>query len=165
MTVRSFLISFLAVRSRQATFEQTHPGAWLVWEPGTWRAPSRDNPLQTQTGFAPSGAAATPSATGDALCFELGPAQAQRVLRVGRDPAKNEVVINDATVSREALVLTADGEQWLAQPALNRQVSLMGMALAPKQWTPLGPNYTLEVGDVRLTYYDGPVSLSGRLTR
>ena len=117
--VRSYLISFLATRAAVLTtgFAKKYPGVWLVWEPGAWHAPDVGGPARkTIAGFKP---ATTPSGS-DALCFQLQLDEGKNTVRIGRDE-KSDVVINDATVSRDHLILTcATGDIWSALPAKDR---------------------------------------------
>lgn len=148
------MMSFLAVRSAAmgATFLQKHPGPWLVWEPGNWHVPQEGTPAQKQTlvGWRTDGA----PPKGDALCFQLKLPPGSDVLRVGRD-AGNNVVLNDATVSREHLLLTpADGGAWEAEPAKDRVVQVGGQPLPQGRRTRLRSGSQLVLGGVTLTYYD-----------
>src|SRR5687768_3672122 len=103
--VRAYLLSLLGVQriKEGPRFITSHPHQWLVWEPGVWQpAPRGQDALMTRVaspehpvtpGFRPS--------TGDALCFELAE---RRALKIGRAHSC-DVQINDATVSREHLLL------------------------------------------------------------
>jgi hypothetical protein len=151
--VRSYLISFLATRAAvlNQTFAKKYPGVWLVWEPGQWHAPeSGAVSRKTIAGFKP----ATTPANGDALCFQLQAEEGKNTIKVGRDE-KSDVVINDATVSREHLVLTQGaGGVWMAMPAKDRVVKKDGTALAPMSASPLAAGNKLELGSVTMTFYD-----------
>lgn len=150
--VRSYLISFLATRAAVlgSGFGQKYPGAWLVWEPGAWHAPELGSARKTIAGFKPAN---TPSGS-DALCFQLQLEAGKTVVKIGRDE-KSDVVINDATVSREHLTLTPGPQDlWTVTPARDRVVKKDGVALPPEKPSPLAPGARLELGSVTLTFYD-----------
>ena len=152
--VRSYLLSFLATRAAVLStgFAKKYPGVWLVWEPGAWHAPETGGPARkTIAGLKP---ASTPSGA-DALCFQLQLDAGKKEIKIGRDE-KSDVVINDATVSREHLTLTeAPAEQWSATPAKDRLVKKDGAMLEYLRASPLVPGNKLELGSVTLTFYDG----------
>ncbi len=152
--ILSYLMSFLYARSLllKQGFVSKHPGCWLVWEPGSWHVPTAQNNAATMV---PTRAAPTEPQPGDALCFELKPLVGKALLRVGRD-LKSEIAINDATVSRDHLLLhPVEGGGWLAQPAAaDRRVLLSGRALAADERAPLTAGDALELGAARLSYYD-----------
>jgi hypothetical protein len=164
---RSLLLSLL-VRQRmalQARFQARYPHPWLIWEAGAWNVPETDmqNVAATQLPVSDLQDCLPP---GDALCFELvSPRPAQGVLRVGR-ATHNEFVVNDATVSREHIILSVDAEgQWRVEvhPKAG-PVRLDGKPLPPGKAHPLKPGMHLELGDARLTF-QGPEDFSARLGR
>ncbi len=151
--VRSYLISFLATRAAVLAtgFAKKYPGVWLVWEPGAWHAPETGaGARKTIAGFKP---ATTPSGT-DALCFQLQLDEGKTAIKIGRDE-KLDVVINDATVSREHLTLSRSGESWSATPAKDRLVKKDGSPISDSMASPLVSGTRLELGSVTLTFYDG----------
>jgi hypothetical protein len=154
---RSLLLSLLVRQhmALKAKFRARYPHPWMVWEAGAWNVPEteRQNLAATQLP-APELRDCLPA--GDALCFELVPFGASGgVLPLGR-ASHNALVINDATVSREHLILraTPDG-RWMVevQPKASL-VRLDGVELEPGRSTPLLPEARLELGDVRLTFHD-----------
>ncbi|ADO74849.1 FHA domain-containing protein [Stigmatella aurantiaca] len=164
---RSLLLSLLVRQhmALKARFQARYPHPWLIWEAGAWNVP--------ETGVQNVAATQLPAQdlrdclpAGDALCFELPPpSPPQSVLRLGR-ASNNELVINDATVSREHITLSLDAEgQWRVE-ALSKAglVKLDGVLLQPGRPTPLKPETHLELGDARLTFH-GPEDFSARLGR
>jgi hypothetical protein len=160
--VKAYMLSLLTVRraAMQAEFLSKFPSAWLVWEPGVWQ-PTTGRTSQEATRITSLDATGSRPVGGDALCFEL-PRGAP--LKVGR-ATDCDVLINDATVSREHLWLepVSGSEGWAvrAQPgASNTQVNGQPLALGAVQ--PLRPGHALRLGDVTLTYLDAP-GLAARL--
>jgi hypothetical protein len=163
--VRAYLMSFVA---RQALLlkEQLparYPHAWLVWEPGSWSAP----PVQgdhSATRLPTSHSAVTAPQRGDALCFELDlPAKATG-LHLGR-ASTNDIVINDATVSREHLLFTKSATgKWSAEAlGASKSTFLGSMPLAAGQKVALSDEERIKVGDVVFTFHE-PRSFFVRLT-
>lgn len=151
VALRSFLMSFL-VREylvAKSTFARKYPGAWLVWEPGDWKAP-RNKAATTEV---VRSRVQEPRA-GDALCFQLGSTGERRSqLTVGRDDSC-QVVLNDATVSRVHLSLEGSLEEWAAAAVdPEKQVLLDGAKLQVIS-TPLSPGASLQLGGVSLTFLD-----------
>ncbi len=147
----AYLLSFL-VGQRYALadeFSKRFPGAWLVWEPGPWHAPSGEA-ATTQT-MHPTHAPDRPF-QGDSLCFELTDQLAEQAFRVGR-AKDNDVVLEDATVSRTHFTLDHHGTAWSLKPSLLRHVLLGGkdVGAAP---VPLRDGASLGVGNVKLTFHD-----------
>jgi hypothetical protein len=149
----------LAVRryDEKEGFSRAFPHPWLIWEPGVWQpAQNVNDPTETQGG---SGAF-HPQSTGDALCFELAE---RRPLKVGRSRGC-DIQINDATVSREHLVLQPEpiGTGWIASPTTtNNTTELNGLKLAD-QSLPLRARDQLRLGDVFITFAD-PAAMLDRL--
>jgi hypothetical protein len=166
--MRSLLLSLL-VRQHLALkerFRARYPHPWLVWEAGAWNVPEteRQNVAATQL---PAADLRDCLPAGDALCFELvslGPAQS--TLPLGR-ASHNALIINDATVSRDHLLLhCTPGGQWSVEALPQASpVKLDGLPLPPGQPTQLVPGARLELGDVRLTFHDaeGFYSRLGRM--
>jgi len=158
--VKAYMLSLLAVRRAaiQAEFLSRFPSAWLVWEPGVWQ-PTTGRTAQEATRITSLNAAMDRPVGGDALCFEL-PRGAP--LKVGRATGC-DVLINDATVSREHLWLEPLAEGWAvrAQPGAS-STQLNGQPLALGAVQPLRPGHSLRLGDVTLTYLDAP-GLAARL--
>ncbi len=157
----AYMLSFL-VGQRFALgegFSARFPGAWLVWEPGPWHAPSGEA-WQTQT-MHPTKQPDRPFA-GDALCFELTGAESAEGFRVGR-AKNNDIVLEDATVSREHFTLAQSGPGWALKPNLLRHVSVAGKE-AGHAPVPLNDGAALSVGNVKLTFHD-PRGFVSRLER
>jgi pSer/pThr/pTyr-binding forkhead associated (FHA) protein len=97
---------------------------------------------------------------GDALCFELADGEREHLFRVGRAKS-NDVVVEDATVSREHFTLDHSGLGWSLKPNLLRHVSVAGKDIGA---TPVNLNdgATVGVGDVKLTFHD-PGGFASRL--
>ncbi len=161
--IQAYMLSLLSRQLLivQEKFASMYPNAWLVWEPGTWRAPP-----------AAGGVAETISPTipgpnrptqGDALCFELKLPKGKTFLLVGRADT-NDVVINDATVSREHLILAPEqGQLWLAQAGpMAKDTFLWGKKLDPGASVRLTPGAQMQLGNVVLTYHD-PVGFIERV--
>jgi hypothetical protein len=158
--VKAYMLSLLAVRraTLQAEFLSKFPSAWLVWEPGVWQ-PTTGKTSQESTRITSLNAAMDRPVGGDALCFEL-PRGA--TLKVGRATGC-DVLINDATVSREHLWLEPLAEGWSARAQPGASSTLLnGQPLALGAVQPLRPGNALRLGDVTLTYLDAP-GLAARL--
>jgi hypothetical protein len=127
-----------------------YPYSWLVWEPGAWTPPKKDDQLGDTR--MPDSKPLSPQ-TGDALCFELRPPQTN-VLHLGR-AKENQLVINDMTVSREHLKLTAADGQWFVEPFPNVGVTKVGGAtVGAGRRALLSSNAGLQVGGITLTFHD-----------
>jgi hypothetical protein len=151
---RAFMISFLARQALTRSREQLaglYPHPWLVWEPGAWTAPSPNNRM---TILPPAPGTERPVA-GDALCFELILKPGQTGLRVGRAP-DCDIVINDATVSRAHLLLTTEGEGWVAlvSPSSRGATTAGGVAFEPGGRFTLTRDMPLQIGEVQLTFHE-----------
>ena len=158
--MRSYMLSYLAEQAESlgAGFAQRFANPWLVWEPGNWHPPKREAETSTDVAL-PTGPNHPSSA--DALCFELKSDLGGPGLHIGRDPT-NDVVVNDATVSREHLMLIHEAGAWLARPVAGRLVKVGGIATSFDSKVHSGIAITL--GSVQLTFYD-PAGLLGRLGR
>lgn len=149
MPTPSYLSTFLWMQQLRGleAFHARFAGAWLVWEPGPWLAPSRST-LAT-VGFE---AGANKPKQGDALCFFLGPAKDGRVVQLGREP-DNDVMISDGTVSRHHLVFTCVGGKWTVRVAQDRVATLEGQPI-PAHDVPLTPGQVLRAGGVTLSFHE-----------
>ncbi len=150
--IRAYLVSFalqrLVMLGRDG-FVKRHPNPWLVWEPGAWQVARSD---ADRTVAADRSYTQRPG-QGDALCFELVPLANAAPIRVGR-AAPCEIVINDATVSREHLHLTREAERWLATVCSPHGAKSGGMAKPLNARIPLSAGAQLEIGEVKLTFLD-----------
>lgn len=163
MAARALLLSLL---SRQCLllkangFRERYPHGWLVWEAGEWNVPDVGEELGTTR--LPLSDVADCLPQSDVLCFEVAPPPPGTVLKVGRG-AENDVVINDATVSREHLEVGFDGERCWARPlAEASETSVNGVPMDRIHKTPLITGVRLVVGGVALTYHS-PDSFGARV--
>lgn len=154
---RALLLSLLIRQhlTLQEKFRARYPHPWLVWEAGVWNVPEtrQENIAATRL---PEEYLRDCLPAGDAMCFELVACAEHGSLRVGR-ASHNTLIINDATVSREHLLLhpTSDGQWWVEPlPRASSPVRLEGRRLEPEQRVPLAPGMQLELGDVHLTFHD-----------
>ena len=150
--MRSFTWSELKEHRRAgaAEFRATHSHAWLVWESGKWLEGSvLETTLPPEDGVAPA-----PAVRNEALGFALDVGSGPQFLRVGRDP-NCDVVIPDATVSRDHIALTRDRQDvWRVEPLTGadtffRDILMVGDA------RPIASGEQFRIGQVLLTFYDG----------
>lgn len=133
-------------------FASRYPSSWLVWEPGEWkpaRTPSEGN---TSTTHHSTPSSSRRPAGGDALCFEL---KGNKELALGRDSA-SDIVINDMTISREALRLRPADGGWkvrLAEGA-SADTRFGDSPAQPGMEMKLQPGTVIASGGVRFTFYD-----------
>ncbi len=148
--MKTYLISWLKKThggQRLEEFERRRPGAWLVWEAGPWRPPTARRDTLA------AGPETRLLASGESLAIQLAAKDGGAEVRVGRD-ADNDLVIDDATLSRVHLVLRRDASGgWSAQDAGSRNGTKVDGAPA-KRSLPLRQGSVLEAGAVRLTFYD-----------
>ena len=153
---RALLLSLL-VRQHLALkekFRARYPHCWLVWEAGVWNVPetSEQNHGATQL---PMSELQDCLPSGDAMCFELAAGAGRDTLTLGR-ASHNAFVINDATVSREHLLLRAqpDGGWTVEALAQGGPALLGGKPLPPGVPLRMESGMQLQLGDVRLTFHD-----------
>jgi hypothetical protein len=156
--VRAFLVSFLAqqlVTHKRERMAERYPHHWLVWEPGSWAAAASnlaETMLPTRRGERPR--------SGDALAFELAAPRPDVSLRVGRSEAC-DIVLNDATVSQEHLLLRLEGNRWqVSVSAASRETARNGARLMPGARERLSSGDWLALGGVRLSYLDAQAFLT-----
>lgn len=147
----AFACSLQSLMVRQALalkdrFVTTHPHDWLVWEPGAWKVPASGEKL-AETQHAPSQPYDRPP-RGDCLCFELKTAVPAHI-KIGRAP-ENDIVINDATVSREHLALDRAATGWSI--AARRPIQVGGRPLEAGATQPLSSGSQVLMGGVTLTF-------------
>ena len=165
--VPSYLLSLLKVQAVAMgdKFGERYPYHWLIWEPGTWTAPdSAHDTVHVDPRHTPAGGVGR----GDALSFALKPSMGRPdLLTVGRNHT-NDIVINDATVSRQHATLKAQPSGlWAIELVAGvKALSRLGEQDLPAAGVPtkLLRGSQLRLGDARLTYYD-PAGLIQRLTR
>lgn len=148
--MKTYLLSWLKKNhagQRLPDFERARGGPWLVWEAGPWRPPSarRDTLV--------AGPQTRLLASGESLAIQLAAKNGGPEVRLGRD-ADNDLVIDDATLSRLHLYLRRDAKgEWSAQDAGSRNGTKVDGAPALGA-LPLRQGSVLEAGAVRLTFYD-----------
>ena len=149
---RALLLSLLSRQClllKPAAFRERYPHGWLVWESGVWNVPEVGEELGATR--VPAGEIADCLPESDVLCFELAPAGKEMTLGRSTD---NDIVINDATVSRTHLRTGFDGERWWVEPLPDSaEASLNGVPLQSDRKTPLSNGVKIRVGDVTLTYH------------
>ena len=149
---RALLLSLLSRQClllKPPAFRERYPHGWLVWESGVWNVPEVGEELGTTRVPAREIADCLPES--DVLCFELAPARKE--LTLGRS-TENDIVINDATVSRTHLRASFDGERWWVEPLPDSaEVTLNGIQLERGRKTPLENGEKIRIGDVTLTYH------------
>ena len=151
--VRSFLLSALKKKFEAtplATFTETHPHDWLVWEPGGgWNPPSKVTLAGAMKAVLPAAKAGTLS--GEALAVALEPRKDGAPIVVGRSEC--DFVVNDGTVSLRHLQFIYDSFRWTVADLGSRNGSqLDGLKLGEKA-EPLFNGAELTMGSVQLTYY------------
>lgn len=145
MAVASYMLSFLAVKSaaQPGQFPQQYAGPWLVWEPGDWRpAAGTSATLVSQTHKTPG--------VGDALCFQLA---GSKQVSVGRDSGC-DVVVNDATVSRHHVTLTATAFGFDLESMKDVGCTVDGLSLRRGERRVLRWGASIGLGNVKLTLFD-----------
>jgi hypothetical protein len=150
--VRSFLISWLAKRSEGTTleaFSAERPEQWLVWEAGPWR-PTYQN---RETLEASGERGRPPHGAGESLAIALEQGPRRPYVTLGRGP-DNDLVIDDATLSRLHLIFSREAEGWSVRDAGSTNgASVDGLPLGPDAVV-LQTGSLVVAGSVRLTYYD-----------
>lgn len=149
--MKSYLLSWLkktyAGRNLDQ-FQRDMPGPWVVWEAGPWRPPSarRDTLV--------AGPSARLLASGESLAIELASKNGGPSVTLGRD-ATNDLVVDDATLSRTHLVFEKSAARWTVHDAGSRNGTKVDGAPAGEGPIAIVPGTTIEAGAVRLTFYDG----------
>ena len=141
----------LALKER---FRARYPHPWLVWEPGAWNVSDGGEQNIAATQLPNEELRDCLPVGDDALCFELLPAMGAGSLSVGR-ASHNQLVVNDATVSREHLVLRADRDgAWAVERVADAgPASVDGVALQPGAARALTSGATVRLGEVRMTFH------------
>jgi hypothetical protein len=145
-------MSWLAKDSSQQTLEAfiaKRPEDWLVWEAGPWRPT-----YQPRDTLAPEGLlTSVPHGSGESLAIALEPPTTRPYLSLGRAP-DNDLVVDDATLSRVHLILQRDPLGWSARDAGSTNgSSIEGAPIGPDA-VALQTGMRLLAGSVRFTFYD-----------
>jgi pSer/pThr/pTyr-binding forkhead associated (FHA) protein len=153
--VPAYLLSLLAKQraALQDRFGEKFPHHWLVWEPGSWTAPKSGNET-----IQVSPKNIDKLGQGDALSFGLPSGEGKAdTLKVGRHNT-NDIVLNDATVSRQHAVIRLQQPEWTVEPLPGAKAGtqLSGIELKAGQPVPLRSGNKLKLGEVTLTFYDLP---------
>ncbi len=151
--MRGYLLSWLARQYRESdlsTFLRERPEAWLIWEAGPWRPPA---PRHAQT-ISPAEVRA-PFTSGEPVAVALEPPEGGRVVRLGRGP-DNEIVIDEATLSRSHLAFAQAGERWMVRDVGSSNGTRVGGVRLGTDPVPLRSGTVIEAGAARLTFYDAP---------
>lgn len=150
--MKSYLLSWLKkthAGRKLDEFERAMPGPWLVWEAGPWRPPTARRITLA------AGPTTRLLASGESLAIHLASKDGGAEVRLGRDAA-NDLVVDDATLSRVHLVFRRDAlERWTVHDAGSRNGTKVDGVPAGAAPVPVSPGAVIEAGAVRLTFYDG----------
>lgn len=151
--MKAYVLSWLARQYRGCdlkTFLRERSEDWLVWEAGPWRPPSPRRPETMGTAEAGFSMAA-----GEPLAIVLSPPPGGAVVRLGR-AADNDIVIDDATMSRAHLAFARHDDRWLVRDVGSSNGTRVGAVRIGADPVPLRVGSVIEAGTARLTFYDGP---------
>jgi hypothetical protein len=150
--VRGYLMTWLAKSSQGQTlddFIKAWPVDWLVWEAGPWRPTYQSKDTLAQDGLVTS----VPHGTGESLAIALESPKQRSYLSLGR-ASDNDIVVDDATLSRVHLLFQREPLGWSVRDAGSTNGSSV-------EGAPLGPDAValqtgtrILAGSVRFTYYD-----------
>ena len=150
--MRSFLMSWLGKRSAQSSlqaFQAERPEDWLVWEAGPWRPTYQDRETLAQEGQRGS----PPHGADESLAIALEQSAKKPYVSLGRGP-DNDIVIDDATLSRVHLLFTTGAGGWTIRDAGSTNgTTVEGARLGPDP-VALVPGIRIQAGSVRLSFYD-----------
>jgi pSer/pThr/pTyr-binding forkhead associated (FHA) protein len=153
----SALLSVLAKKFAAGdlnAFRSAHPSAWLVWEPGAWKPPTRGGTMQIPAPGLGLANTPVPGAGAEALAWNLTPKHPQAEIALGRGD-NNDVVINDATLSSRHLVFSQDSLGWKVRDAGSTNGSAVdGAPLLAGTTLRLRAGSVLRAGQVKLTFLD-----------
>jgi hypothetical protein len=150
--LRGYLLSWLAKNTtadRLEAFLQERPEDWLVWEAGPWRPTYQARETLGEEGerFSP------PHGSGESLAIVLEQVERQPYVSLGRGP-ENDVLIDDATLSRLHLLFTKGPGGWTVRDAGSTNgTTVEGDRLGPDP-VELHTGAKIVAGSVRLTFYD-----------
>lgn len=145
-------MSWLAKDSSGQTldaFVAARPDDWLVWEAGPWRPTYQ--PRETLASDGPI--SSVPHGSGEALAIALEPPATRPYLTLGRAP-DNDLVVDDATLSRIHLLLQRDPLGWTARDAGSTNGSSVEDAPIGPDAVALQTGMRVLAGSVRFTFYD-----------
>jgi pSer/pThr/pTyr-binding forkhead associated (FHA) protein len=153
--VPAYLLSLLkhqqeALKDR---FAERFPHQWLVWEAGTWTA--ADGAKETIHSGPQRDLQAAPRRA-DALSFGLRVNGSGGQITIGRN-AGNDIVINDATVSRHHAVLRnlpQAGWALEALPGVRAATRVAHLDVKAGTQALLRNGMQVKLGDAVLTFYD-----------
>jgi hypothetical protein len=150
--VKSFLVSALKALATngRAALEGRHDGAWLVWEPGSWKAPRAQTlVLDAVKDYRNVSQGSLKGA--EALAIAL---PAQERVTVGR-AADADVSINDGTLSGMHLVLLrgVDGAWQVEELGSTNGTSVDGVVVKAGTAVALRNGSSLKAGQVSLTFH------------
>ena len=136
--------------SHREQFMSAHSMPWLVWERGVWKPPTVDETTAVATSTLQEARALSDGS--DLLCFELKHTL-EASFRIGRDPTC-DVIINDATVSRNHATLSVDAQAgWTFEVAPGSRGALRAQPVPAAAPMPTSTCDQLKLGDVLLTFY------------
>ena len=150
--MRGYLMSWLAKATLGKPLDdciKAWPGDWLVWEAGPWRPTYQARETLAQDGLVTR----VPHGSGESLAIALEPPGQRPYVSLGR-ASENDIVVDDATLSRVHLLLQREPSGWTARDAGSTNGSTVeGSPLGPDA-VALLPGMRLMAGSVRFTYYD-----------
>lgn len=151
-TVRGYLISWLAKHSagqKLEDFVRERAGDWVVWEAGPWRPTYQNRETLAHEGERGS----PPHGAGESLAIALEQPPKKPYVSLGRGP-DNDIVIDDATLSRLHLLFTRERGGWTVRDAGSTNgTTVEGARLGPDA-VALQTGVHVVAGSVRLTFYD-----------
>ncbi|HUL60960.1 MAG TPA: FHA domain-containing protein [Anaeromyxobacteraceae bacterium] len=157
--MRSYLLSWLSKKHRGATLEAfaaAEPSSWVVWEAGPWRPPTRSRDTIVSQPDMPR------LESGESLAIQLVARDGGTSVTLGRD-AENDVVIDDATLSRAHMRFErAAGGSWTVRDLGSSNGTRVDGVKLREEAAPVRSGSSIEAGAVRLTFYD-PAGLLLRL--
>ncbi|MBE2253992.1 MAG: FHA domain-containing protein [Myxococcus sp.] len=147
--MKSYLLSALrrtGAAGREA-FNKQHPGDWLVWEPGTWKAP-RASTMVLDTLEDPRLVAPPKGAEGLAIALPTQPR-----VTVGRSH-EVDVSLNDGTLSAQHLSLlrTSEGRWSIEDLGSTNGTTVEGLKLKAGDRMTLRNGSAIKAGQVTLTF-------------
>jgi hypothetical protein len=151
--VKSFLGSALKglVPSGRGAITSRHDGAWLVWEPGSWKAPRAQTLVLGAEAVKDYRSVSQGTLKGaEALAIALPP---QDRVTVGR-AADADVSINDGTLSSMHLALNSSPDGWSVEElGSTNGTTIDGKVLTAGATVALRNGSVLEAGQVVLTFH------------